>query len=940
MRKSYIKLIGMLLLIFVVSGIAGIQAAEAGATNKVLAFYYAWYDPSSFGPGVTPFQPQNTYFSTNADTIRRQVKTAKAAGIDGFIQSWYGPNPNQQTEPNFKTLLDIAQQEGFVATVHFEAVSPFFDNDQDRIDALKVLVSQHAKHPAFMKMDGKPVIFFWANWLFTVGEWQTMRDQVDPNRETIWIAEGGHDKYLGVFDGLHLYNVAWSSDPGGVSQRWAGITRGRGDFYWAATAMPGFDNTLVQTDRKSRRDRDNGSYLTKSFQGAVASDPDILLLTSFNEWAEGSNIEPAKEFGNQYLNQMRQLSAGYKGVSPDSFPPIPAWGAAATETPPPSWTPAPVDTPAATPTLPATQIPTIVPTEPLPTALPTDAPPPPTDLPVPTAVPATDVPATIEVVAIATESVVIAEVATEAATIPPTDAPPTEAVPTLIPTYTNTPEAQPTATPQAIADAELPIPATAMPVPDQAYPVPVPSDDSIQNTDGYLIYVVKETDTVDSIALRYGVTAETLRTLNNLAAGEEAAVGRPLILGQLGNTDPAVPIDETNESDVAILPTPGPTGAIVYTVEAGETVDSIAAKFGLVAADIRTLNSLSADALILTGDQLLLGYIGEDGAVEPVVQPTSPPPPTVAIAPTPDPNGRPTPQPDGSVIYVVEEGDNVYYIADRFDLEPGALFELNGLTLDSLLVVGQPFLLGYLPPPDNAAAPDDAEESAVPDTAIDVANIEVPARFQAATLRDDGTLVHAVEEGDTAISIAIQYGYETMDDFYAASGLDATIILFVGQEIPVGTVEIPTPPAEPQEPGGSTDQPTAVPTTPPEPTLLPTLTATPQAELTPVAIADAVVPAATADATAAPILPTNTPVVLMPSGDAESETNTRPTPIIIQAAPDGDDADAQDGGLFGGGDGEDGSIVPTLFAAFCSLLVLGLVFGYLWLRANQRNRLR
>ena len=54
------------------------------------------------------------------------------------------------------------------------------------------------------------------------------------------------------------------------------------------------------------KDRNNGAYYRKNFKMALTTLPDIVSITSFNEWHEGTQIEAAvpheRGYGKSYLD--------------------------------------------------------------------------------------------------------------------------------------------------------------------------------------------------------------------------------------------------------------------------------------------------------------------------------------------------------------------------------------------------------------------------------------------------------------------------------------------------------------------------------------------------------------------------------------------------------------------------------------------------------------
>jgi LysM repeat protein len=216
--------------------------------------------------------------------------------------------------------------------------------------------------------------------------------------------------------------------------------------------------------------------------------------------------------------------------------------------------------------------------------------------------------------------------------------------------------------------------------------------------------------------------------------------------------EPEVSTTTPEAADAAASLTPEPTTTSVpeeqdvfqYTVQPGDTLFSIAARFGATVDDLVALNSLSTDALIV-GQPLYVPYI-EGMTAE----------------------GLPTPTP-GPYRYTIQEGDTLSAIAARFGVDQAAIVEANTLPAPDALTVGAVILIpGYQPP--------------VADTVITTDQGESAEETDASAPSTDAPVIHIVQPDQGLIEIAEIYGVSAAD-IASANNITNRNVLRVGQEL-------------------------------------------------------------------------------------------------------------------------------------------------------------
>lgn len=287
----------------------------------VWAFYYPWYSTSDWDSNLLVERPAIRYDSSDPNTIIQHIEQAQAAGIDGFITSWWGPGT--ETDQNLSILLDLAAERDFKVAIYFETLENGIGRNEINIFAwLELAIRTYGNHPAYMKLDGKPLIILWATDAVLPEHWAIVSNAlILEELDVTLIGMGYSATNLDIFDGYHDYGVFSYPNLTEADEQAARLAH----YYpllmdspelkiFAATVQPGYDDHLL-LDRYGGQvqERLEGDFYRSTFEAALASDPDWIFITSWNEWWETTQIEPSESYGDLYLQITREYVDRWKG---------------------------------------------------------------------------------------------------------------------------------------------------------------------------------------------------------------------------------------------------------------------------------------------------------------------------------------------------------------------------------------------------------------------------------------------------------------------------------------------------------------------------------------------------------------------------------------------------------------------------------------------------
>jgi glycoprotein endo-alpha-1,2-mannosidase len=277
-------------------GAAGTIHGDPPRPTEVAIFYYAWYGtPARDGaylhwgqggyrpPGqiASDFYPtRGPYSSSDARVLRAQLREIAAAGIDTVIVSWWGRDSGD--DARLALIQAEASRFRLRVAVHIE---PYAGRTPASV----------ATDLLHLRTKGVTDVYVYDAMQAPAAAWGEVLQHVDGFRVFADTALPGFAK-TGGFDGFYTYDVYLYD---GTSFPRICASAHRLGLLCAPSVGPGYDARRATGDARVR-DRRAGARYDAMWRRALAAGADLVTVTSYNEWHEGTQIEPARAVRGPY----------------------------------------------------------------------------------------------------------------------------------------------------------------------------------------------------------------------------------------------------------------------------------------------------------------------------------------------------------------------------------------------------------------------------------------------------------------------------------------------------------------------------------------------------------------------------------------------------------------------------------------------------------------
>ncbi len=273
------------------------------------------------------------YDSRDADLVEYHVLLMKVAGIDGAIADWDGssslydyPLINSGTIKLFNALSAAGLR--FAVCYEDQTITQLINNGRITADQaveqgqrdMTYVLNHWANQPAYLTLDGKPVVLnFGPQYFYSEPAWAAILSVFSAGAQFFPL----NNRLGTVAAGAFPWPPMWLSVGGVLAPEV--LHQYLDDFYSSATtwpivvggAVPGFHDIYQEAGVQPSYgylDARNGLTFSETLDRALLAHPQVIQIVTWNDFNEGTNIEPTQEYGYQYLEYVQNVARGFHAL--------------------------------------------------------------------------------------------------------------------------------------------------------------------------------------------------------------------------------------------------------------------------------------------------------------------------------------------------------------------------------------------------------------------------------------------------------------------------------------------------------------------------------------------------------------------------------------------------------------------------------------------------
>jgi hypothetical protein len=254
------------------------------------------------------------YASRDADVIEYHLLLMKYAGVDGILIDWYGTRdvldyPTNRI--NTEAIVEGCEKVGMKFAIVYEdqTVNANEPSHDEKIDFARAdmtwLQSNFFKSPEHIKIDGRPLLMtFGPQALIEPTDWMRVFSTLNP--KPVFLPLYAHSRLAGEnAQGEYIWVDGTSLDTKYEAVKKLDV--------WMGGAWPGFHDYYVEGGAGQRLldgvvDHPNATLLEELMARAKTEGAEHLQLITWNDFGEGTMIEPTEELGYTLLNKVQEFS--------------------------------------------------------------------------------------------------------------------------------------------------------------------------------------------------------------------------------------------------------------------------------------------------------------------------------------------------------------------------------------------------------------------------------------------------------------------------------------------------------------------------------------------------------------------------------------------------------------------------------------------------------